>query len=179
MIKVGLINGSVQQKNYTGYILNIIKEETILKQYEPLDIPLKDYKIPFPGEEIEKDDSEELRKILSSVDAYIIASPEYNGSFTAKLKLMIENSGYPSVMKNKPVVLVGLASGVLGAVKSLEQARTVFSHIGCLVLPRAISISKVETHFNESGLCINDSVLQEIKLSVKKLTEFVGGLKKI
>ena len=49
---------------------------------------------------------------------------------------MIENMGFPSVLAGKPVSLLGVAAGRIGAIKSLESLRGVCSHIGAIVLPR-------------------------------------------
>ena len=179
MIKIGLINSSVQKRNYTAFTLNIVKEEFVKLDIPVVDIKLKNFQLPFPGEQIENDDSTLLRDLLSSADAYIIGSPEYNGSFTAKLKLMIENSGFPSALKGKPIVLVGLAGGVLGATKSLEQLRTVCSHIGGLVLPRVISIASVEKHFDDEGQCIDKKVEKDIKLAADNMVNFLHLIGKL
>ena len=81
------------------------------------------------------------------------------------LKLMVENAGFPSVLKGKPIGLIGLASGVLGATKSLEQQRTLFSHIGSFVLPRVVSISQIEKRFDENGNCINEKTENDIRMA--------------
>lgn len=177
MATIALINSSVQKKNYTAFVLNIVKNELLSKNYNIVEIKLKDFTLPFPGEEIENDNSNGLRELLKSADAYIVGSPEYNGSFTAKLKLMIENSGFPSVMKGKPIGLVGLASGILGATKSLEQLRTVFSHIGGFVLPRVVSIAEIEKKFDDEGKCINSKTEKDIKMAATNMTSFLTLIK--
>ena len=178
MVKIALINSSVQKKNYTGFTLAVVKDELEQFGFDVIDVNLKDYNLPFPGEDIDNDNSENMRERLSSADAFIIGSPEYNGSFTAKLKLMIENSGYPSTLKGKPVCLVGVASGVLGATKSLEQLRTVISHIGAIVLPRVASISKIEKRFDDQGKCIHEATEKEIRASAKNLIQFLEIMNK-
>ncbi len=158
-MKIAVINGSVQPKNYTGYTLKIIKDE--LKKnsnIEVIEINLKEFNLPFPGEAIDNDDSPKLQSLLKSCDAFILGTPEYNGTFTAKLKLMIETSGYPSPMKGKPIGLIGVASGVLGAVKSLEHLRSVTAHIGAFTLPRVVSIAEIEKKFDDEGNCIDGEV---------------------
>lgn len=178
MPKIALINSSVQKKNYTGFVLSIVKDELLKKQISVCEIDLKEYNLPFPGEEVDNDNSKEMRELLKSSDAFIVGSPEYNGSFTAKLKLMIENSGYPSLMKGKPVGLIGLASGILGATKSLEQLRTVFSHIGSIVLPRVASIAQVENKFDDDGNCIHSKTETEIRLAASRMDDFLKLINK-
>lgn len=177
MAKVALINSSVQKRNYTGFTLNIIKDELELNHLSVIEINLKEFNLPFPGEEIKNDTSKKMRELLKDADAYIIGCPEYNGSFTAKLKLMVENAGFPSLFKGKPIGLVGIASGVLGATKSLEQQRTLFSHIGGFVLPRVVSISLVEKRFDEAGTCIHEKTEKDIKLAAQNMINFLTLIK--
>jgi NAD(P)H-dependent FMN reductase len=177
MLTIALINSSVQKRNYTAFVLNIVKNELVNQKFKIIEINLKDFTLPFPGEEIENDNSDKLRNLLKSADAYIVGCPEYNGSFTAKLKLMIENSGFPSMMKGKPVGLVGLASGILGATKSLEQLRTVFSHIGGFVLPRVVSIAEVEKQFDEEGNCISAKTEKDIRLAAVNMASHLSLIK--
>ena len=78
-----------------------------------------------------------------SVCRVILATPEYHGSFAAMMKLVIENLGFPSTLAGKPVALLGVAAGRIGAIKSLEQLRSVCSHVGAIVLPGPVSVANV------------------------------------
>ncbi|MCW8850791.1 MAG: NAD(P)H-dependent oxidoreductase [Melioribacteraceae bacterium] len=178
MAIVALINSSTQRKNYTGFTLNIVKEELEQNNVSVIEVNLKNFSLPFPGEEIIKDDSKEMQDLLKRADSYIIGCPEYNGSFTAKLKLMVENAGFPSVLKGKPIGLVGLASGILGATKSLEQQRTLFSHIGGFVLPRVVSLSQIEKRFDDDGNCINEKTEKDLRMAAQNMISFLELIKK-
>jgi len=174
MLKIAVINSSVQRKNYTGFALSIIKDEINNNEdFSVVEINLKEFNLPFPGEKIENDDSPKLQKLLKSCDAFILGTPEYNGTFTAKLKLMIENSGYPSPMKDKPVSLIGVASGILGAVKSLEHLRSVTGHLGAFTLPRVVSIAEIENKFDDNGVCLDESTDKEIRIIPQNLMKFL------
>ncbi len=74
------------------------------------------------------------------------------------MKLIIENLGFPSVLAGKPVALLGVAGGSIGAIKSLEQLRGVCSHVGAIVLPGPVSVAHVRSAFNEKGECIDADV---------------------
>jgi chromate reductase, NAD(P)H dehydrogenase (quinone) len=83
----------------------------------------------------------------------VLATPEYHGSMSAMIKLCIENLGFPSAMAGKPVALLGVASGRIGAIKSIEQLRGVCGHTGALVVPGAISVASVEAAFDADDRC--------------------------
>ncbi len=174
MLKVALINSSHQKKNYSSLVLKVVKDELEKNDIEVVDVRLSEFNLPFPGDEIVADNSQKMRDLLISVDAFILGTPEYNGSFPAKLKLMVENGGFPSVFKGKPLGLVGFASGILGATKSLEQQRTLFSHLGAFVLPRVVSLPQIEKKFDKEGNCVDKQTENDIRLSVKNMVEFLN-----
>ncbi|MEE9430724.1 MAG: NAD(P)H-dependent oxidoreductase [Melioribacteraceae bacterium] len=172
-MKIAVINGSVREKNYTGFALDLVIDELESNNIEVISIDLRDFSIPFPGLKIENDNSQKLRDLLATADAFVIGTPEYNGSFTAVLKNMIDNLGYPTPMKGKPIGLLGVASGKLGATKSLEHLRSVCSHIGGLVLPRVVSIAGIEKCFDAEGICNDEEVEKEIRVVAKNLIDFL------
>ncbi len=76
-------------------------------------------------------------------------------------------------MKEKPIALVGVAAGQIGAIKSLEHLRSVLSHMGAIVLPSPVSIASVDKVFNESGDCLDDLVITRLKNSIENLLKFI------
>ena len=174
MKKIAVINGSARENNLTGNALKIVRDElNSTNKVKVVNIELKNFNLPIPGLKIENDNSQKLRDLLSDADAYIIGTPEYNGSYTALIKLMIENMGYPTAVKGKPIGLLGVATGSLGAIKSLEHLRSVCSHIGGIVLPRVVSIGSIDKYFDENGNCIDNKIKTEISMVAKNLIEFL------
>jgi chromate reductase len=88
----------------------------------------------------------------------LLATLEYHGSFSSVMKLMIENLGFPSVLAGKSVALLGVAGGLIGAIKSLEQLRGVCSHVGAIVLPGSVSVAHVRDAFNDDAECLDVNV---------------------
>ena len=88
-------------------------------------------------------------------------------------KLVIENLGFPSVLAGKPVALVGVAAGRIGAIKSLEQLRSVCSHVGALVLPGAVSVAGVRAAFDDEGNCTDEAVEEALRGIAGSLLEYV------
>lgn len=127
----------------------------------------------FPGEP-ETEDAKRLKAEIAASDAIVFATPEYHGSYSAYAKLIIENLGYPSVLKGKPTALLGVASGRIGAVKTLEQLRTTCAHEGAIVLPLAVSIAGVRRVFNEEGVCTDENVEKAFHMLADNLMAFLN-----
>jgi NAD(P)H-dependent FMN reductase len=89
---------------------------------------------PFLGQ-LATDDAERLKAAIAGATVVVFAKPEYHGCLASVTKPVIENLGFPSVLAGKPVGLLGLAAGRIGAIISLESLRGVCSHTGAIVLP--------------------------------------------
>jgi len=124
---------------------------------DPLVFDARTLSLAFPGH-LDPGDGERLRTAIAAAPGVILATPEYHGSFCAMTKLMIENLGFPSVLAGKPVGLVGIAAGRIGAIKALEHLKSVCAHIGAIVVPGAVSVAGVQQVFDEQGRCTNADV---------------------
>jgi NAD(P)H-dependent FMN reductase len=118
-------------------------------------------------------DAERLRAALDGAAGVVLGTPEYHGGFSAMAKLIIENLGFPSELSGKPVALVGVAAGRIGAIKSLDQLRGVCSHVGAIVLPKSVSIAGVQAAFNEAGDCVDEEVERALRGVASALLEFM------
>jgi chromate reductase len=103
----------------------------------------------------------------------VLATPEYHGSFSSVMKLMIENLGFPSALAGKPVALLGVAAGAIGAIKSLEHLRSVVSHIGALALPLPISVANVQRVFDSEGHCLEPAVEKVVRAVGTNLLDYI------
>lgn len=150
MSSIVCISGTSRPDNYTSRALAVVVDELSARGHEPLVLDAREMELPFPGHPA-TDDARMLRSAVADAAAVVLATPEYHGGFCAMTKLIIENMGFPSALAGKPVALVGVADGRIGAIKSLEQLRSVCSHTGAIVLPRAISVAGVRKAFDEDG----------------------------
>ncbi len=90
-------------------------------------------------------------------------------------KLIIENLGFPSVLASKPVALVGVAAGQIGAIKALEHLRSVLSHVGAIVLPGPVSVAGVQNVFDEEGRCVDEAIEKMVRGVGTNLVEYIRG----
>ena len=135
-INIVAVLGSVRPNNYTAMALKLTLDE--FKNHRGVNVQLFDPAIIHldpPGIGGDSPDPARMREAVENATGLILATPEYHGSFSSVMKLAIENLGFPSVMSGKPVSLLGVAAGSIGAIKSLESLRGVCSHVGAIVLP--------------------------------------------
>lgn len=168
------IPGSVRPGNYTSMALALVLDEF---RRRDLAVTLLDptvMKLPLPGTAMNSPDVGRLQKTVSEATGVILATPEYHGSMSSVMKLVIENLGFPSALATKPVALLGVAAGEIGAIKALEQLRSVCSHVGAIVLPGPVSVARVRTVFDEKGRCQDERIEKRIRGVAATLLDYVG-----
>jgi len=176
-IRIVAIPGSVRPGNYTGKALALVMDElATLDHVAPQRLDPAGLDLPVPG--CQPRDPDALRKLRDSVAAaagVILATPEYHGSFSSVIKLVIENLGFPSVLSGKPVALLGVAAGQIGAIKATEQLRSVCSHVGALVMPGTVSVANVQQVFDEAGHCLDPRIEKRIRSVASNLVDYIRG----
>ncbi len=174
-IRIAAINGTVRPGNYTGMALAIVLRDLALREGIAVDrIDTASLSLPFPGQEPTAD-SADLRERVRAATGVILATPEYHGSFSSVTKLVIENLGFPSVLAGKPVALLGVAGGAIGAIKSLEALGSICLHVGALVLPGPVSIANVHTVFNDAGECLDPTTEKRLRGLGASMVEYIHG----
>lgn len=174
-IKIVTICGSVRPGNYTAKALAVALDE--LKKYPEVEVSaihLEELDLPLPGMEARKPEAiEQFQQTVKGATGVILASPEYHGGISSPMKLAIDNLGFPSVLADKPVSILGVAAGVIGAIKSTEQLRGICSHVGALPLPMVVSVAKVLQVFDAEGNCLDENMENLIRSSARNLIEFL------
>lgn len=173
-IRIAVINGSVRPRNYTAMASALVVDE--LKKHDDVSVEIIDpgaLHLPLPGTDPGAEGTQLLQHKVAEATGVVLATPEYHGSFSSVMKLVIENLGFPSVLAGKPVALLGVAAGSIGAIKSLEHLRGVVSHIGAIALPLPVSVANVQKVFDTEGHCLDRQVEQLIRRVGINLLDYV------
>jgi len=155
MRNIVCISGTSRPDNFTSRALAVVVEEFKQQNETTQVFDARDMHLGFPGS-APTNDAKELKAAVEQATGVVIASPEYHGGICAMTKLIIENLGFPSLLAGKPVGLVGVAAGRIGAIKSLEQLKSICSHVGAIVVPGAISIAGVQSVFDDDGRWLDE-----------------------
>ncbi len=173
-IRIVVFIGSVRPGNMTAKASALIVDEidkhkdAAVEVIDPAEIVLA-----LPG--VAKDSSvmDNLQQQVSDATGFIFATPEYHGSYSSVIKLVIEQLGYPSVLSGKPIALLGVAAGSIGAIKALEHLRSVCSHVGAIVLPGPVSVAAVHNVFDVKGQCTDPAIEQRIRGVATNLMDYI------
>jgi chromate reductase len=167
------LQGSVRPGNNTAKALALVADEIRKHPGVSLDIvDPTDMHLPLPGQGT-SEDATRMRQLVASADGVILATPEYPGSFSSVMKLLIDNLGHPSKLSRKPVALLGVAAGRIGAIKALEHLRSVASHVGALVLPGPVSVARVRSVFDKEGRVLDEDAAAMVRGLATTLIDYI------
>ena len=94
----------------------------------------------------------ELSERLARADAFIVVTPEYNHSFTASLKSVLDLFYTP--WHGKPVAFVSYG-GISGGLRAVEQLRLVFAELHTVTVRDTVSFANPWGRFAEDGTLEN------------------------
>lgn len=114
--------------------------------------------------------------VLSSSGLHVV-TPEYNGGFPGVLKYFIDMLPFPESFEGRPVAFTGVAAGMFGALRPIEQLQQIFGYRNANIFPNRVFIMKVHESFNDSGEIVDEKLLARLDSQAKGFAGFVGQLK--
>ena len=126
---------------------------------------MREFDVPSYDGDIEQSDgipkgAHELRRRLIACDAFIVASPEYNGSMPGLFKNLIDWTSRfrPQPFDGKQGLLMSASPSMNGGNRGLWALRMPLEHLGARVYPDMFSLA--QAHKAISGGDIADAVLR-------------------
>ena len=186
-LKIAAIAGSNANHSYNRMLL-----EFIARHFSDDDIDVIDIRqVPMFNENYKGKIPEVVADIdrrVSSADAVIIASPEYNHSVTSALKCVIEWLSYEvHPLENKPVMIIGASTHDQGSSRSQVQLRDIlispgvnayiFQNEEFFMSDAANIIDKDSDITNETTIHFLEKCMREFKHYAKAINRMVAEKK--
>ncbi|GAA4437340.1 NADPH-dependent FMN reductase [Pontibacter saemangeumensis] len=111
------------------------------------------------------DGAEALRKKILANDAFIISSPEYNGSMPGYLKNVIDWTSRfrPQPFHQHHALLMSASPSMAGGNRGLWALRVPFEHLGTRVYPDMFSLATAHEAFKEDGTLKNETLAKRFE----------------
>jgi chromate reductase, NAD(P)H dehydrogenase (quinone) len=114
--------------------------------------------------------------ILGS-DGLVVVTPEYNGGMPGVLKYFIDMLPFPESFERRPVCFVGLAAGMWGALRPVEQLQAIFGYRNACIFPERVFMPGIGRLLDDSGALTDAKLVERLREQAQGFTEFVGKLK--
>jgi NAD(P)H-dependent FMN reductase len=171
-------------------LLDIAASGATAKGARVTHVRLADYPMPFYDTETERssgipENAQRFQELLSQSDALLIASPEYNGGYSAVLKNVIDwvsrntRDGGPglALFANKPVAIISSSPGPLGGVKGQIGLRAVLEKIGMLPIPQSFALGLANGAFTAENRLKDDAVDKQVRAVGEALAHIASRLR--
>lgn len=107
-----------------------------------------------------------------------IVSPEYNGGMPGVLKYFIDMLKFPESFERKPVCFTGLAAGMWGALRPIEQLQAIFSYRNAHIYPERVFMPLINSHLTPEGRLNNEEFIARLRGQAEGFVKFIAAVGK-
>ncbi|MDP4264486.1 MAG: NAD(P)H-dependent oxidoreductase [Bacteroidota bacterium] len=159
-MKIEIISGSPRTNSVTKrvalHLYKTLKEATTHKIGL---VDLQEWNLPpmqtiFTSVENTPDAFKPLSKRIFEADAFILVSPEYNGSYSPALKNLLDH--FPK-QHHKPFGIVTASPGALGGIRAAQQLLLLVPALFGIASPYLLVVPAVDQKFNAQGGLIEEN----------------------
>ena len=189
-VRVLAMSGSARMGSLNQRLLNVAVQGALAAGAKVTVVSLSDFPLPFFDSELEQEqgvpaNALDLQKLFSEHDALLVASPDYNGGYTALLKNTIDWMSRPTTEKvsgmalfaNKPTAVISASPGPMGGIRSMLAMRGVLEKLGAVLIPQTFTLGVAHLAFAENGQLTNPQVEGEVKAVGAALVKVSGALR--
>ena len=113
--------------------------------------------------------------VLQSAGLHVV-TPEYNGSVPGVLKYFIDMLKFPESFEHRPVCFTGLAAGMWGALRPVEQLQAVFAYRNAHLYAERVFLPQIYDLLDDAGRLKDAELLERLR---KQAVGFVGFVEKL
>jgi len=162
-MNIEIISGSPREASVTHrlvlFLERFLKEKT---EHNVNIVDVRDWELPLLQEVYSNSGNapvvlQPLAKRIFEADAFILVSPEYNGSYTAALKNLFDH--FPK-QPHKAFAIVTASTGALGGMRAAQQMQLLISALFGVASPYMLVTPHVDKRFDVEG-CLTDETFQK------------------
>jgi chromate reductase len=116
--------------------------------------------------------------ILQSHGIHVV-TPEYNGSLPGVLKYFIDMLKFPESFEARPVCFTGVAAGMWGALRPVEQLQAIFGYRNAHLFPTRVFMPQINNLLDVNGKIKDAELLARLKSQVEGFAKFAEHLKNL
>ena len=177
-MKLLIFAGSTRQHSFNRQLAAVAASMGRVAGAEVTHLELADFDVPMYNADLEAKatpgDVMRLKQLLFDHPAWIICSPEYNGSYTALLKNTIDwvsspvksdpawQDGFKS-FTGKVVGVLSASPGAMGGLRSQSHLVPLLLNAQCWVTPKSFALGNAGNAFDADGRLLNETHRQGVQ----------------
>ena len=176
---IALISGTNRPDSNTRKVTRHIEEiyAALKVPHQVLDLAKMPIEIFLPSSYGEKPAGfRPFTEAVLQASGLVVVTPEYNGSVPGVLKYFIDMLKFPESFERKPVCFVGLAAGVWGALRPVEQLQQIFGYRNAFIFPQRVFLPGVNGLLDAGGRITDAELLGRLQSQAAGFVDFVERL---
>jgi NAD(P)H-dependent FMN reductase len=153
-MKIEIISGSPRVNSVTRRVALNLKNWLIANTEHSIDIiDLKDWNLPpvqtvYSSVDKTPDEFKPLTERIFEADAFILVTPEYNGSYSPAMKNLLDH--FPK-QHHKPFGIVTASPGAMGGIRASQQLLELVPALFGIASPYMLIVPAVDKKFDVNG----------------------------
>lgn len=183
--------GSARKASFNRQLAHAATAQARASGAEVTLIELADFDVPMYNADLEAEgtpaDVMKLKQLMFEHPAWVICSPEYNGSYTALLKNTIDWVSSPvksdpawqngtKSFTGKVVGVLSASPGALGGLRSQSHLVPLLMNLQCWVAPKAFALGHAGDAFDAAGALVNASHVKQVQAVLDQVLFAAGRL---
>ena len=183
-MKLLVFAGSTRQQSFNRRLAAAAAALAAEAGAEVTHIELADFDIPMYNADLESRGTPaavvRLKQLMFDHPAWLIGSPEYNGSYTALLKNTIDWASSPiktdpawddgfKPFRGKVVGMLSASNGALGGLRSQSHLAPLLLNLHCWLAPKAFALGRAADAFDATGALASDAHRASLKAVIDQV----------
>jgi NAD(P)H-dependent FMN reductase len=176
---IEIISGSPRIESITHrvalHLQKVLRENT---EHDVQLIDVREHNLPpvqkvFTSVEGAPEEFKEITERILGADAFILVTPEYNGSYSPALKNLLDH--FPK-QQRKPFGIVTASPGAMGGIRAAMQLQQLIFALFGVGSPNMLIVPAVDKKFDSEGNLIDNSFTKSVDIF---LTEYLWLAEKL
>ena len=182
--KILIFAGSTRRASFNRQLAHAAAQLARASRADVTLLELADLDIPMYNADIEANgtppDVIKLKQMMFDHPAWIICSPEYNGSYTALLKNTIDWASSPvksdpawrdgfKPFTGKVVGLLSASPGAMGGLRSQSHLAPLLLNLQCWVAPKAFALGRAAEAFDADGSLASKAHVKQVQAVIDQV----------
>lgn len=178
-MKIEIISGSPRQESLTARVaIHLQKYLSEITDAEVSIIDVRDYELPsvqkvWTSVEAAPAEWQYLAERVFTADAFILVTPEYNGSYSPAMKNLLDH--FPKQI-HKPFGIVTASPGIMGGMRASQQVISLIAALFGIASPHMLIVPTVDKKFDAEGNLTDPTFFKAVELFTN---EFIWLVNKV
>jgi len=178
-VRIEIISGSPRPNSVTHRVALHLKSQLEQRtDHEVGIIGVRDWNLPvlqsvFVSVEHAPAEFRPLAERMFAADAFILVSPEYNGSYSPAMKNLIDH--FPK-QHHKPFGIVTASPGPLGGIRAAQQLQLLINALFGIASPYMLIVGTVDKRFDPEGNLLDQAFQNNVHNFISEYLWLAGNL---